>query len=246
MAPAAAITELLRWDTPTLYNGWEQVTAHDFATTGFNLEPVADFLPSAGMIGGFAVTVTIQPSSPRYATNAGERWSGYRKYVAAAAGPKVVVVQDLDKPNLYGSFWGEVNGSVHTALECAGSITDGGVRDLGPLEQIGFKVVARRACVGHAHVAPVDWNVPVEVFGVPVRPGDAVFADRHGVLAIPAEDLAALPAAVAYMDDAEQSTIIAAARDLSGGVAERFDRIEDGAARFREVVRGRFGRTGEF
>ncbi len=246
MEPAVAITELLRWDTPTIYNGWEQVTQRDYATTGFNLEPVVDFLPGAGMIGGLAVTVTIQPSSPRYAADAAERWTAYRRYVAEAPGPKVVVVQDLDKPALYGSFWGEVNGSIHTALECAGSITDGGVRDLTPLEEIGFKVVARRSCVGHAHVAPVDWDVPVEVFGIPIRPGDAVFGDRHGVLSIPEEDLAAVSEAVSFMDDVERSTIIAAARDLTGDVPERLDRIEGGARHFGERVRGRFGRTSEF
>ena len=96
MDAAAVIAELLRWDTPTIYNGWEQVTSHEFATTGFNLEPVTDFLPEQGMIGGLAVTVTIQPSSPRYAADAAERWSGYREYVAAAPGPKIVVEGNLE------------------------------------------------------------------------------------------------------------------------------------------------------
>ena len=44
-------------------------------------------------------------------------------------GPKIVVVQDLDKPRVIGSFWGEVNSNIHRALGCVGTITDGAIRD---------------------------------------------------------------------------------------------------------------------
>jgi hypothetical protein len=35
------LLELPRWNTPTVYNGWEQVNAHD----GFNLEETIDLMP---------------------------------------------------------------------------------------------------------------------------------------------------------------------------------------------------------
>ena len=59
-----ADTELLqlqRWNTPTIYNGWEQITKHDSARDAFNLQEVRDFLPAAPLICGWAVTVVIQP-----------------------------------------------------------------------------------------------------------------------------------------------------------------------------------------
>ncbi len=40
------------------------------------------------------------------------------RYVPSIAGAKIVVVQDLDKPETFGSFWGEVNSSIHKALGC--------------------------------------------------------------------------------------------------------------------------------
>ncbi len=247
MTDTAAILEsLTAWDTPTLYNGWEQITEHDPATTGFNLEALQYFGAGAGTIAGAAVTVTIQPSNPRYGGDAGRRWREYRAYVAGTPGPKIVIVQDLDQPHLYGSFWGEVNASVHTALGCVGSVTDGGVRDLEAVAAAGFTVLARRPCVGHAHVTPVSWGETVEVFGVGIRHGDAIVADRHGFLVIPAPDLPRLAEAAAFMDGAERSTIIAAAKDRSGTIAERLARIEDGATRFRRAVDDRFGRGGEF
>jgi len=107
-------------------------------------------------------------------------WAEYRRYVAAAPGPKIVVIQDLDKPRTVGAFWGEVNSNVHRALGCVGTITDGGIRDVDEMTNAGFKAIARRLCVGNAFSAPVKWGVAVEVFGCRVEPGQLIHADKHG------------------------------------------------------------------
>jgi hypothetical protein len=39
--------ELQRWNTPTIYNGWEQITKQHAAHDGFNLEETRDFMPEA-------------------------------------------------------------------------------------------------------------------------------------------------------------------------------------------------------
>ncbi|MHC4387596.1 MAG: hypothetical protein ACYSX1_03215 [Planctomycetota bacterium] len=58
------ILELKRWNTPTIYNGWEQVTHHDSGKDAFNLEPTTDFMPQMGPMVGYAVTVICQPGNP--------------------------------------------------------------------------------------------------------------------------------------------------------------------------------------
>jgi 4-hydroxy-4-methyl-2-oxoglutarate aldolase len=97
-------------------------------------------------------------------------------------------VQDDDKPRVIGSFWGEVNANTHRALGCVGTITDGAVRDIDEMTNAGFKALARRLCVGHAHSVPVRWGCTVEVFGQTITPGQLIHADKHGFLAIPAAD----------------------------------------------------------
>ena len=52
---------LKRWNTPTIYNGWEQITRRDPAREGFNLEETKDFMPHQGSMVGYAITVVIQP-----------------------------------------------------------------------------------------------------------------------------------------------------------------------------------------
>src|SRR5687768_5776341 len=166
----ADLLQLKRWNTPTIYNGWEQITRQDVSAAAFNLEETRDFMPQMGPMVGYAVTLVIEPSNRRHRENHPDAWGRYREYVAGVAGPKIVVIQDLDKPEVIGSFWGEVNATVHRALGCVGTITDGAVRDLDEMTSAGFKALARRLCVGHAYVIPVRWNCPVRVFGREVAP----------------------------------------------------------------------------
>ena len=62
-----------------------------------------------GPMVGYAVTVVIQPSHQGHRVDQPNANGDYRRYVASLPGPKIVVVQDLDKPQVIGSLWGEVN-----------------------------------------------------------------------------------------------------------------------------------------
>ncbi len=242
---AGELLELRAFDTPTLHNGWEQITRADPAREGFNLEPLTDWMPNLGTIIGYAVTLVIEPGNPAHAKNS-RAWPDYRRYVGSIPGPKIVVVQDLDKPRTYGSVWGEVQANIHHQLGCAGAIVDGGVRDIPQMQAVGFKALARRLCVGHAHGTPVRWGCDVEVFGTPVRPGQLVAADRHGFLVVPREDEAELLAAVQFMEKLERHTKIAAAR--SGHectTAELLDRLDAANREFKAQALARFKRAGE-
>ena len=251
MNPEHALTHsdillLKRWNTPTIYNGWEQITKHDRTREGINLEETRDFMPQMGPMVGYAVTVIIEPSNPVHLQRA-KALSDYRRYVASVPGPKIVVVQDLDKPRVIGSFWGEVNANTHRALGCVGTITDGAVRDLDEMIHAGFKALARRLCVGHAHVIPVRWNCEVEVFGQKIQPGQLIHADKHGFLAMPKEDEARLLEASRFMDTNECNTVIPAACGAAGKPVDQVLAEMDAAgAAFREAAAKQFSRKGEW
>jgi regulator of RNase E activity RraA len=200
-----ALLQLKRWNTPTIYNGWEQITSSDPCRDGFNLEPCNDFMPQMGPMIGYAVTIQIQPGNREHIKKIPNAWNQYRKYVASVPGPKIVVIQDLDKPACYGSFWGEVSSNIHKDLGCVGTITDGAIRDVDEMNNAGFKAIARRMCVGHAANYPVKWDCEVEVFGRKIKPGQLIHADKHGFLVIPEEDQVKLLEAAAFMDKNECS-----------------------------------------
>jgi regulator of RNase E activity RraA len=243
----ADLLNLKRWNTPTIYNGWEQITRHNAGADGFNVEECRDFMPQMGPMVGYAVTVVIEPGNPAHRQNNPNAWSEYRRYVASAPGPKIVMVQDLDKPFYKGAFWGEVNSNTHRALGCVGSICDGTIRDLDEMTNAGFKAIAARLGVGHAFNHPIRWGCEVEVFGRKVQPGQLIHADKHGFLVIPKEDEERLLESARFMDQNECNTVIAAARGAAGKPYEQLLReLDEASARFNQAAKEKFGQKGEW
>lgn len=237
---------LRKLTTPTVFNGWEQVTRHDASADAFNLEPVIDFMPQMGPMVGYAVTAVIGFGEDSVLSDKTiGAWGQFRKYVAGVAGPKVVVVQDTSKPRVLGSMWGEVGATMYRALGCCGTITDGGVRDLNEMAAAGFKALARRLCVGHGYGTILRWNCDVEVFGRRVRPGQLIHADQHGFLAIPPEDEPRLLEASLFLDRNE-SWINAASQSREQLPSDQhLKRIDDALGAFIRAARDKFGGAGE-
>ena len=62
MLDTSSLLGLLKWNTPTIYNGWEQITTNpNYGRSCFNLEPIIDHSPEMGSMVGYAVTVKINP-----------------------------------------------------------------------------------------------------------------------------------------------------------------------------------------
>jgi 4-hydroxy-4-methyl-2-oxoglutarate aldolase len=70
----------------------------------------------------------------------------------------------------------------------AGVLADGRLRDFDDLGSYGFATYCRGETVrqGGSLVMPIAANVPVEVSGVGVLPGDYVYADSAGAVIVPA------------------------------------------------------------
>ena len=241
------LLELKRWNTPTIYNGWEQITRRDRTRDAFNLEETRDFMPQMGVMVGYAVTLVIEPGNPEHPKRQPNAWAEYRRHVASQPGPKIVVVQDLDKPRTIGSFWGEVNANTHRALGCVGTITDGAIRDVSEMTNAGFKAIARRMCVGHAFSCPVRWGAEVEVFGQTIQPGQLIHADSHGFISLTEDEEARILDAARFMDSNECATVIRAARDCQGkSCDDLLQQIAEASAAFKQAAKQKFGAPGEW
>ncbi len=73
------------------------------------------------------------------------------------------------------------------AMGCVGVVTNGAVRDLDPVERLGFQLFSSTVSVSHAyaHVATVD--SPVHLGGLEIMPGDLLHGDQHGIVKIPGD-----------------------------------------------------------
>lgn len=200
------LESLARWPSPAISNAIETFNVRS-RNSGFMSSDIACRFPDLPPIVGYAVTCTIRSSIPpkddlEVKATRNQWW----EHIQSIPAPRIVVIQDLDDPPR-GSFWGEVNGNVHHAMECLGVITNGGVRDLDEVREIGFQFLAKEILVSHAYVHQVEVGIPVTVGGLTVSPGDLLHADQHGCVRIPGDIAGQVADAAQIVEDREKVII---------------------------------------
>jgi regulator of RNase E activity RraA len=85
--------------------------------------------------------------------------------------------------------WGDLTSMIGKAKGMVGMVTDGMVRDVEGICQVGLPVFARGATPNSPFKdGQGEVNFPVTCGGVTVRPGDILVGDGDGVVVIPRED----------------------------------------------------------
>ena len=88
--------------------------------------------------------------------------------------------------------WGELMSTVAKMRGAAGCVCDSQIRDCVKIKELGFPVfyAGIRPLDSKGRGLVVDYDVPVRCGGVPVNPGELIFADFDGVVVVPrdAED----------------------------------------------------------
>jgi len=121
--------------------------------------------------------------------------------------PRIVVLEDLDKPPGVGAFLGGMQAAILRALGCVGYVTDGAVRELPRVKESGLQLFAGNVAVSHAYAHIFDFGSMVRVGGLEVHPGDLLHGDRHGLLNVPKDVAGDIPPAAARLQEAEQKVI---------------------------------------
>ena len=169
--------------TPTIANAIERLKLRR-NDEGYTNSTIRCFFPELEPIAGYACTAVIRSGRPNPQPKCGVSRRPYWEHILQSPAPRIAVVQDLDQPPA-GAYWGEVNSNIHKRLGCIGMITDGTVRDLDEVRALGFPFFASAISVSHAYAHLEDFNVPVRVGGLDLRPGDLIVADKHGAILIP-------------------------------------------------------------
>lgn len=115
------------------------------------------------------------------------------RYVETVPAPRIIVLQDADPLPGTGALFGEVHARICRALDCAGYITNGAVRDLPGIEALGFQLFAGSVVVSHAYAHVVEYGERVEIGGLRIASGELLHGDLHGVQLIPREIVDQLP-----------------------------------------------------
>ncbi len=132
---------------------------------------------------GPASTVFLAPPHPD--TPAASMYGTIREQTAG----NVLVI---DGGGWDANFTGDNNGECARRQGLVGVIVNGGARDVAGFRAIGFPLFCRgpETRIGKVQITGV--NLPIEVGGVTIRPGDIIVADEDGVVSIPASQLSAV------------------------------------------------------
>jgi len=198
--PKEQLEALRRLSTPTVSNAVELFNLRP-RSEGFMSPEIRCLFPELEVMVGYAVTARY--AAREEPANPGSRYD-FWKYVMQFPEPRVVVMEDLDRPVGVGAYFGEVQTTIHKRLGCAGVVTNGHVRDLDEVQPMGFHYFAGGVCVSHAYVHLVDFGTPVTIGGLAVNSGDIMHGDKHGVMVVPAEAAAEITSAAAKIAGRER------------------------------------------
>jgi len=201
----ALIEKLLSVDSPTISNAIELLKVRP-RREGFMGPQIVCRFPDLGRVVGYATTCTIVEYDEHFPPDPAERFK-WVESIANSPKPAVCVVKDMCHRKGWYSHWGEIVGTQVQVLGAQAIITDGSVRDLEALHAMGMKVWSEYVVVSHGHIDVGQANIPIEVGGLVVHPGDILHADCNGVVSIPLEGLNDLPKAIDQVLENERKVI---------------------------------------
>jgi regulator of RNase E activity RraA len=190
---SAEIEQFSSLSTPVVASAIETFRIR-LPNTGFCDSTIRCIYEDRPPIAGYAATARIRTSNPPmeghgYSYERTDWW----KHILTIPSPRVVVMEDVDKPTGVGAFVGEVNANILLALGCVAVVTNGAVRDLNEVRSTVFQMFAGNVSVSHAYAHIFDFGGPVVVGGMTIRPGELVHGDVNGVQKIPLEIVAQVP-----------------------------------------------------
>ncbi len=228
---AADFDRLRKLDTCTVSNAIERLGVR-LRDEGFASSAVRCQFPQLGPMLGYAVTARARSSQPPIKIRWYHERMDWWNYIAGMPEPRVMVVQDIDETPGFGALVGAVHSAIALALNCAGHVTNGAVRDLSKVESMGFHLFAGGVAVSHAYAHIVDFGGPVEIAGLKISPGDLIQGDRHGIQTIPLPIAPQIPdLAQAVLDQEREILDFCASPQFSlQGLSEILERLSNGSA----------------
>ena len=202
----ATLEELRQLDSCSVANAIEKFGVR-LRNSGFADSTVRCIFEDFPPLVGYAATVRVRTADPPMEGESYYYRLDWLDHLLSVPAPRVLVVEDLDSHPGLGSFVGDVHANILQALGCIGLVTNGAVRNIEAVRPLKFQMFARNLSVSHAFAHVFDFGGPVHVGQMPVRPGELLHGDLHGVQTIPIEIAPKIPAVVQRMSGEEREII---------------------------------------
>lgn len=137
---------------------------------------------------------------------------------------QVVVIANNGRTDC--TVWGDIMSYYASLHGIEGTVIDGVCRDLDSIREVGYPVYSKGAYMmtGKDRVTCEAVNVPVNICGRVVKPGDYILGDASGVISIPKELIEKVIETAVYIEKTEQEI----RNEVSSGVKLKEARRRNG------------------
>jgi 4-hydroxy-4-methyl-2-oxoglutarate aldolase len=174
---------------------------------GFADSSIRCFLPDLSPMVGYAATARLRSGEPPISGSRFRVRTDWWNSILEMPAPRIVVLEDMDKPAGVGALVGDVHAAILRALGCVGYVTNGAVRELPGIGRLGLHLFAGNVAVSHAYAHIFDFGCTARIGGLDVRPGDLLHGDRHGLLTVPKQIVSKIPEVATRLKRSEQRII---------------------------------------
>jgi hypothetical protein len=180
------IRKLLEFDTPTVSNGFDMLRVRD-PSNGYTGPDVRALMPDFGPRVGIAVTSRMDTTSGGV-DNPPSLMKDWIRLMAEAAKTGLPVFAVMESVGPRPRYTVTIGDGMGTIMKLAGAnafITNGSIRDLDGVREIGLACWAAGLSPMHGMMRWLDVGSPVMIDGMAVRNGDIIHADVNGAVVIP-------------------------------------------------------------
>jgi regulator of RNase E activity RraA len=189
------LSKLLQYDTPSITNvvgtypdDKEKCLGlyHPWEGRWYTDQRLRCMYPELGRRVGHVVTCVYGVYDPKFARLG---FGDILRTIAAAPKPVILAVKQ-NLPERIKNMNGLIGGQMMTAFRSAGVtgvLSDGPSRDLDEIRPLGMQYMLTGAAPGHGYFTLEAVNVPVEICGMDVAPGDMIHMDENGATKFPAD-----------------------------------------------------------
>jgi 4-hydroxy-4-methyl-2-oxoglutarate aldolase len=156
------IEALQRIDTCTVSNAIETFQLR-LRNTGFTNSSIRCMFEDWPPMVGYAATARLRTSEAPMVGGAYHNRSEWWQSILKVPAPRIAVLEDQDRPPGVGAFLGDMHAAILRALGCVGYVTDGAVREIPKVREVGLQLFAGNVAVSHAYAHTYDFGETVRV-----------------------------------------------------------------------------------
>jgi regulator of RNase E activity RraA len=197
MTDIEILKELEKYDTPSITNVVATYPGNKELCLGlydpwvinwYTDQTLKCMYPGLGRKAGIAVTCVVGLPNPGFDRL---EWADVFRAINRVGGPVILAIKQ-DMPEEIKRKNGLSGGNLTTAFKASGAIgaiSDGPSRDIDEIRPKEFQYMLTGVCAGHGDFSIKAVNVPVNICGIDISPGEVIHMDENGAVKFPREVL---------------------------------------------------------